>query len=125
MKNPNPWYVFLKVRSSKNIHQSFRCGAALLNTRWAVTAAHCICFGKVSWVKFLFGPLNISLTSSLRGTCLDFALHQEEREMGANIQVETGHVSPLRLQRPKPHWRVPRREPQVPDDQEDRGSLKL
>ena len=43
VERPNPWFVFLKVNSRKVPGQTFRCGASLINARWAVTAAHCIC----------------------------------------------------------------------------------
>ena len=43
VKEPNPWYIFLQVKG-KIAGQSYRCGASLINDRWAVTAAHCLCF---------------------------------------------------------------------------------
>ena len=40
--NANPWFVFLTVEG-KIAGQALRCGASLINARWAVTAAHCLC----------------------------------------------------------------------------------
>ena len=42
VESPVPWFVFLQVQSGR-AGQTFRCGASLINARWAVTAAHCIC----------------------------------------------------------------------------------
>ena len=42
MENPNPWFVFIKKEGKKS-GLSYRCGASLINDRWAVTAAHCLC----------------------------------------------------------------------------------
>merc|ERR1712142_838448 len=45
VKNPNPWFVFLKIEEPKAVRW-FRCGASLLNERFALTAAHCFCNDK-------------------------------------------------------------------------------
>ena len=38
----NPWFVFLTVEG-KIAGQALRCGASLINARWTVSAAHCLC----------------------------------------------------------------------------------
>ena len=40
MMNTIPWYIFLKLWVGV---RNYRCGATLINDRWALTAAHCIC----------------------------------------------------------------------------------
>ena len=39
-RKPNPWFVYISIEWNG---QSFLCGASLINDRWAVTAAHCLC----------------------------------------------------------------------------------
>ena len=45
VEDANPWFIFLMISQNNQI---FRCGASLINDRWAVTAAHCICAGVIN-----------------------------------------------------------------------------
>ena len=41
--NHRPWMVYLKVKYENG--QSGKCGGALMNDRWIISAAHCFCKG--------------------------------------------------------------------------------
>jgi len=42
LKNPNPWFVFIRIQTTSS-SKWLRCGGTLLNQRWALTAAFCFC----------------------------------------------------------------------------------
>ncbi|XP_054715310.1 serine proteinase stubble-like [Uloborus diversus] len=55
-----PWMVSLRVKKSKGFRH--RCGAALLNHLWAITAAHCVHGYKIKDVRLRLGDYNLHTT---------------------------------------------------------------
>ena len=51
--NEYPWMALLRLKSQSN--SNFFCGGTLVNSKWVVTAAHCI-FSSVTTTNLEVGP---------------------------------------------------------------------